>query len=107
MQKYNIIVIGTDDDKAIDVAIKKTFPDAVHVICIRHMKQNIERHMIDKGFRLSFLKMVADDLFSERGFMLNPAVHPEEALNILYAKWDSEDVAFSSWFKKYQECRVK
>ena len=70
-------MIGTDDDRAIVVAIQKIFPDAVHVICIRHIKTNIEYHMMDKGFRLSFRRMVAEDLFSERGFIMNPETHPD------------------------------
>jgi hypothetical protein len=42
------IIIGSDEEKAITKAISNTFPTATHLLCTKHMKDNIRRNLQDK-----------------------------------------------------------
>lgn len=42
------IVFGSDEEKAINKAIHNVFPKARHLLCTKHMKDNIRRNLKDK-----------------------------------------------------------
>ena len=40
------LTIGSDGDQSIQSAMKQTFPNTIHLHCTRHVKNNIERHLL-------------------------------------------------------------
>jgi hypothetical protein len=42
------IVIGSDEEIAFTVAIRRSFPGATHTLCIRHLRQNTDRYLEDE-----------------------------------------------------------
>ena len=43
------MVFGSDDEKALVNALHTAFPAADHVYCARHIKENVRRHLTEKG----------------------------------------------------------
>ena len=42
----NDFVIGSDGAQAIVNAVRSIFPDSIHLFCVRHVRHNIERHLM-------------------------------------------------------------
>jgi transposase-like protein len=42
------IVIGSDEEIAFTVAIRRSFPGATHTLCIRHLRHNTDRYLEDE-----------------------------------------------------------
>ena len=62
------LVIGTDDDKAARLAIKKSIPEATQVLCTRHLKKNTDQYMSEKvGLEKNLRQIILKKLFSENG----------------------------------------
>ena len=40
------LTIGSDGDQSIQSAVKQTFSNTIHLHCTRHVKKNIERHLL-------------------------------------------------------------
>jgi transposase-like protein len=40
------LVIGSDGAPAIKSAVAAVFPDSIHLFCVRHVRNNIERHLM-------------------------------------------------------------
>lgn len=43
-------IFGSDEEKAINKAIHNVFPNATHLLCTKHMKDNIRRNLKDRMF---------------------------------------------------------
>jgi hypothetical protein len=43
----NQLTIGSDEEKALVNAIKSTFPEVGHFLCIRNSRQNVKQQLID------------------------------------------------------------
>ena len=83
------------------------------LICVRHIRQNIERYLIDNGYPLKFRSKIINDLFSENVGVINQTDDIFSVLQDLYHTWDEYEhqnniikkISFSNWFKKHQEAR--
>ena len=53
---------GTDGEQNLADALVHQFKSADHLRCIRHLQQNIERHLHEKGFPQSAIKQYAHDI---------------------------------------------
>ena len=61
------LVIGTDDEKAMVKAIKTAFPESTHVLCSRHLKQNVIHKLTDDAVTKSDRNEILNQLFGENG----------------------------------------
>ena len=62
------LFIGTDEEAAFKSAISRCFPMSTHVLCSRHLKQNVNRHLEDQvGYPLRDRQDVLSKLFGEDG----------------------------------------
>jgi len=43
------LVFGSDEEKALVNAIRRIFHSSSHVFCTRHIVENVQRHLTDKG----------------------------------------------------------
>ena len=109
------LVIGSDGAPAIKVAVEKAFPDSVHLFCLRHVRDNIDRQLIkiqmskdERSELLSYLfdcpesliQSETDDEFNRRldglrGVWRNITDRNERRFD------DSSD--FFAWFSRYQK----
>lgn len=46
VKNCDALVIGSDGAKAIKKAVDNVFPNATHLYCTRHVRQNIERQLV-------------------------------------------------------------
>ena len=110
----NDFVIGSDGAQAIVNAVRSVFPDSIHLFCVRHVRNNIERHLmkiqLSKDERRQLLEYLFDrpesliqfeteDEFNRRLEGLSEVWHSildgnEERFS------DSND--FFAWFTRYQ-----
>ena len=61
----SILAIGTDDERALVNAITSSFPDAKHVLCTRHMRQNVNQKPTDASVDKSDRQMLLNKIFGE------------------------------------------
>ena len=61
------LVISTDDEKALVNAITSSFPDAKHVLCTRHMRQNVNQKLTDAFVDKSDRHMLLNKILGEDG----------------------------------------
>ena len=62
-----IKAVGTDGELAICNAVKDNFPDAVHLRCLKHVKDSIENKLRDIQFNKTGLKEIMCDIFGMIG----------------------------------------
>ena len=65
----NKLVIGTDDERALVNAITSSFSDAKHVLCTRHMRQNVNQKLTDASVDKSDRQMLLNKIFGEDGII--------------------------------------
>jgi len=54
------LVFGSDEEKALVNAIRRIFHSSSHVFCMRHIVDNVHRHLTDKGVQsATWQKIVA------------------------------------------------
>ena len=72
------IAIGSDDEKAMRNAIKGNF-NGYHVLCTRHLRENITRHLGSVGVCDANKRKIIESIFSERGLCApdTPSVYLE------------------------------
>ena len=59
----HVLAVGADGEQNLVDALAHQFKSADHLHCIRHLQQNIERHLQEKGFPQSAIKQYAHDIF--------------------------------------------
>jgi hypothetical protein len=47
---FTTLTVGSDDDAALRRALTREFPGASTVVCTRHLKENVQRHLRDEIF---------------------------------------------------------
>ena len=62
----DILFIGSDDDKALSAAISLCFEGTRHLLCARHVQENIERYLQNKGHPMNFRTAIINDIFHEK-----------------------------------------
>nr|XP_047144397.1 uncharacterized protein LOC124817963 [Hydra vulgaris] len=70
--KTENFIFETDQEKAMMSAIKLAFPESNQVLCIRHIKQNVESYLADKvGLEKEMRQVVMNGLFGSQGAVLS------------------------------------
>jgi len=59
----HVLAVGTDGEQNLVDALAHQFKSADHLRCIRHLQQNVEKHLHEKGFPQSAIKQYAHDIF--------------------------------------------
>lgn len=104
---------GSDDEKPLNIALKKQFPEATELACIVHFRRNVSDKLV--GFPQDFKNMVMGDIFGKDG-LLNSAdeIQFDERLVVCCATWDEEErnitnaePTFSAYIRKYKAEKMK
>ena len=98
------LVIGTDDERVLVNAITASFSDSTHILCSRHIRQNINQKLTDAAVDKSDRNMLLNKMFGEDGIInANDTVCFEE--NCEEVKQLSQSISRS--FLNYFQKRVK
>ena len=119
------LILGSDEEAALMKAMKQCFPNATHVLCQRHIEENIRRKLQQVGSSEATTKSVLDDIFdlltakSEYDFDLMqmevgdrieneiPSFHPyfEKTAELLKEKlWKPHNTKFTALNWKNNAC---
>ena len=64
------LLLGSDEEKAMTKAMKQCFPLSHHILCRRHIEDNVKRHLCAKiGINDSKIKEIIGDIFGENGLI--------------------------------------
>ena len=64
------LLLGSDEEKAMTKAMKQCFPQSHHVLCRRHIEDNVKRHLRAKiGVSDEKIKEIIGDIFGENGIL--------------------------------------
>ena len=61
--------IGSDEELALVNAITAAFPDATHVLCTRHLRENDKQKLIDDSINKQDRNSILDDIFGNDGLV--------------------------------------
>ena len=59
------LVIGSDGASAIVNAVTSLFPDSIHLFCVRHARNNVERHLMKLQFSKDKRRELLEYLFDD------------------------------------------
>ena len=111
---------GTDGENALVDAAIRSFPQAAHVRCFRHLQQNIKQHLREEQFSLAIIKLLVGDTF---GYTQSDGTYHEGLVDSCDAetfdaklkeeKWDHQekeafsdcklhDPKFHTWFSRFK-----
>ena len=65
----DLVIIGTDNEKAIRKAVKSHFPESIDIVCSSHLKRNILDKLTNVGTPISGRKWVISLIFGKSGLM--------------------------------------
>lgn len=64
------IVLGSDEEKALVKALQQNFPSATHVLCSRHVKNNVSRYLHHSaGANDEQVRVIQQEIFGEDGLL--------------------------------------
>ena len=103
--QHSQFVIGSDEEAALTKAIKTCFPSAVHVLCTRHLEENVRRYLTNKiGLDDNGRRKIQGDLFGKHGLIACNSVKSFELKYIkLLDKFHKCLPAFENYFIKIAE----
>lgn len=84
MQTSNIVV-GSDEEAALTKVIKQCFPSSHHLLCTRHLQENVRKYLSDKvGANAKVQRKIIKDIFGEKGLAsyTNETDFEVEAINL-------------------------
>ena len=61
------LIIGTDDEKIMVKAIVNAFPESTHVLCSRHLKQNVLHKLTDDAVPKEDRNVIVNKIFGTNG----------------------------------------
>ena len=96
------IVVGSDEEAALTKAIKQCFSSAVHVLCTRHLEENVRRYLTNAiGLDKKSRETIVSAIFGKRGLV---ACNSNKTFELTYIqlldKFDKHLPAFINYFKK-------
>ena len=57
------LMVGSDDERALRNALAMVFPKSSHLLCIQHLRKNVEHYLTDKiGQTSQMRRRIADDI---------------------------------------------
>ena len=109
------LTIGSGGDQNIQSAVKQTFPNTIHLHCTRHVKKNIERHLLKTQRVLQDRQKLLDLVFDSPELLIQAETEHQydERLNNLRdvcsrirgssPNQDQSSMAnFYTWFPRYR-----
>ena len=63
------IIFGTDEETALINAIKTTFPNSEHILCVRHLQENAQRNLLKQNVPEKTRNSIVQKLFSKTGLL--------------------------------------
>ncbi|XP_053376475.1 uncharacterized protein LOC128547528 [Mercenaria mercenaria] len=63
------LVIGSDDERALVKAVTTAFPEATHVLCTRHLRQNAKQKLTDDAVTLRDRTEILEMIFGDGGIL--------------------------------------
>ena len=64
------LLVGSDQEKALTKAIKQSFLSSHHILCRRHIEENVQRHLRSKvSANDKRTKAVMSDIFGDNGLL--------------------------------------
>ncbi len=115
MKLKNILVFGTDGDKQLSDAFAVSLPDALHLLCDMHMKDNIYGKIKKLGIDKQIAKDIVSDIFGCREQHIPGLVDVtdsqefENKMDDLMNKWSQahpKGNQFFVYFKKYKAADI-
>ena len=95
------LVIGTDDERALVNAITSSFSESRHILCSRHIRQNINQKLTDAAVDKSDRNMLLNKMFGEDGIInANDTVCFEEKCEEVEQLSQSISRSFLNYFQK-------
>ena len=95
------LVIGNDDERALVNAITSSFSESTHILCSRHIRQNINQKLTDVAVDKSDRNMLLNKMFGEDGIInANDTVCFEEKWEEVEQLSQSISRSFLNYFKK-------
>ena len=64
-----LVIVGTDDEKAMVNGTTSSFPDSSHILCTCHFRQNVNQKLTDVAVDKADKIMPIDKMFGEEGMM--------------------------------------
>ena len=112
----NVRAVGTDRDRALFNGFLQQFPRAIHVLCKKHMEDDIQRKLTHLGitgnYKIDFIKDIFGSAAEHQSGMVDCTDASEFRQKLAEFKdtWesrerlarDSNSCSFFSWFEKYQ-----
>jgi hypothetical protein len=88
------LVIGSDEEYAFKAAIRRCFPGCTHILCTRHLKQNLNKYMEDQvGYPQKDRQQLFDEIFGSNGLIETRDIDTYEKrienITVLIKKLDS------------------
>ena len=98
-------MIGSDEEAALTKAIKHCFPSSIHVLCTRHLEENVRRYLSDKlGASIKDRREVISDIFGKCGLISCNGIKKFELKVIkFYEKYSKSLPSFKKYFMNVVE----
>ena len=108
------IAFGSDGAKSILNAMSAVFPNSTHLVCTRHVRQNIERHLIKARATLEQRRTLLQFIFDSPDSLVQSKTEAEfeDRMDILReisngigdgeVSTDNPSRNFIAWFERYQ-----
>lgn len=114
----NVLVYGTDGEKALSEGFGRPLPFALHLICDIHMKDNIDSKLKELGIRAPVAEEYRADIFgknvgsSRRPGLIDASTPAEfdtkmESLSEEWKKRHPQGGRFLTYFNKYKSEEIK
>ena len=95
------LVIGSDDERAMVKAITTAFPEATHILCTRHLRQNANQKLVDDAIDKREKDKIMGMLFGEEGIInADDTVCFEQKSAEFDAYCSNSTVSFQTYFQK-------
>ena len=98
------LVFGTDEELALVNAIKYAFPDYGHILCMRHLRQNVKQKLVDDCIDKTDRNSILDDIFGDNGLL-----NAEDAMcfDIKLSEIDEKSKQISTKFQRYLDKKLQ
>ena len=95
------LVFGTDDEKAMVNAITSSFPNSQHILCTRHLRQNVNQKLTDAAVDKSDRNLLLNKIFGDEGIInADDTVRFEEKCEEVETLSQSISQSFLRYFQK-------
>ena len=99
------IVIGSDEEKGLTKALRTVFSDSTHLLCVKHLRDNIIDYMRNKcGVEQSVRKRLVGKMFDDGGLInADDSVAFSQAAESLASECDTVSATLGEHFRQHVE----